>query len=175
MRVNVPTPQASIKNLGDLVSAGVTTVIVIAGLLTFLYLVWGGIEWLTSGGDKDKYEAARNRITAALIGLAIISASWAIMQLISHFFGISITTLNIPSAVKQGGSSGSRFQGGQDLQNIRNQGAQGLNLVIQLPGVGSCTITNGTGRCPGLPNVQNYDVGGGHRCTVTNNADVSCQ
>jgi len=108
MRINIPTPRSAISNLGDLVSAGVTTVIVIAGLLTFLYLVWGGIEWLTSGGDKDKYEAARNRITAALIGLAIISASWAIMQLISHFFGISVTTLNIPSAVKGGGTTPQR-------------------------------------------------------------------
>ena len=103
--IPIAQPTNAIKNLGDLVSAGVTTVIVIAGLLTFLYLVWGGIEWLTSGGDKDKYEAARNRITAALIGLAIISASWAIMQLISHFFGIQITTLNIPSAVRQGGGA----------------------------------------------------------------------
>jgi len=98
--INIATPSMVIKNLGDLVSAGINAIIVIAGLLTFLYLVWGGIQWLTSGGDKEKYEAARNRITAALIGLAIISASWAAMQLVSHFFGISITTLNIPSAVK---------------------------------------------------------------------------
>lgn len=88
----------AIKNLGDLISAGVSAIIVIAGLLTFIMLVWGGLEWLTSGGDKSKYEAARNRITSALIGLAIVSAAWAIMQLVAFFFGINITRLTFPSA-----------------------------------------------------------------------------
>jgi len=97
--IPIATPANSITSIGTLVSSGITAVIVIAGLMTFLYLVWGGIEWLTSGGDKAKYEAARDRITAALIGLAIVSAAWAIMQLVSFFFGIDITNLKFPNAV----------------------------------------------------------------------------
>ena len=100
--ITITQPTNSITSIGTLVSSGITAVIVIAGLMTFLYLVWGGIEWLTSGGDKSKYEAARDRITAALIGLAIVSAAWAIMQLVSFFFGIDITKLQFPSAANQG-------------------------------------------------------------------------
>ncbi len=79
-----------VSDLGSLISKGISAAIIIAALLTFMYLVWGGIEWLTSGGDKTKYEAARDRITAAVIGLAIVAAAWAIMKLIGTFFGINL-------------------------------------------------------------------------------------
>ena len=76
-------------DLGDFVSAAIQAVIVIAGLLTFAFLVWGGIEWLTSGGDKEKYEAARGRITAAVIGLVIVVSAWAILNVITNFLGLT--------------------------------------------------------------------------------------
>ena len=96
--VGQPT-EAKITDLGRLVSTGVSVVIIVSGILVFVYLVWGGLEWLTSGGDKGKTESARNRITAALVGLAIIAASWALVQIISYFFGVQSGlggTLTIP-------------------------------------------------------------------------------
>lgn len=87
-----------ITDIGKLISSAITVVITIAGILAFVFLVIGGVEWLTSGGDKNKTEVARNRITAALVGLAIIAASWALMQLVNYFFGIDVLggTVNIP-------------------------------------------------------------------------------
>ena len=83
--------------LGNFISAAIQAAIVIAGLLTFAFLVWGGIEWLISGGDKEKYEAARGRITAAVIGLVIVVSAWAIMRVIASFLNLGdISTLNIP-------------------------------------------------------------------------------
>ncbi len=102
VNINIPQPSTTVSNIGVLISSGITAAIVISGLLTFLYLVWGGLEWLTSGGDKAKYEAARGRITAAIIGLAIVAAAWAIMQLIAQFFGISLTNISFPNATGNG-------------------------------------------------------------------------
>ncbi len=82
--------QVSFTNIGSLISAVVGLAIVLAALMAFLYLVWGGIEWISSGGDKAGMEAARSRITAAFVGLAIVAAAWAIMALIQSFFGIQI-------------------------------------------------------------------------------------
>ena len=79
-----------ITDIGKLISSAIQIAFIIAGILTFAFLVIGGIEWLTSGGDKTKTQVARDRITAALVGLAIVAASWAIIQLISIFFGIEI-------------------------------------------------------------------------------------
>ena len=59
-----------------------TIVFVLAAILVFGFLVMGGIEYITSGGEKSKTESARNKITSAIIGLVIIVASWALMSLI---------------------------------------------------------------------------------------------
>ena len=89
--LGVPQPDGfEIEDLGLLVSRMIAVALMIAGILVFVYLVWGGIQWITSGGDKAKTEEARARITAALVGLAIVAAAWAVMQLIAYFFGISV-------------------------------------------------------------------------------------
>lgn len=83
--------------LGTLIGNFIAAGIIIAALLVFLYLVWGGIEWITSGGDKAGLEQARNRITNALIGLVLVAAAWAIITLITTFLGIPFPQLPIPS------------------------------------------------------------------------------
>lgn len=100
--LNVPQPeQARITDIGLLISSAINIVIIVAGILVFAFLVWGGIQWMTSGGDKTKTEEARNRITAALVGLAIVAASWALTKLISYFFGVGDVfegNVDIPTA-----------------------------------------------------------------------------
>jgi hypothetical protein len=91
-------PTGGVHNFGNLLTAGIQTALIIAAILTFVFLIWGGIQWITSGGDKAAYESARNRITAALVGLAIVAASWALMQLIGYFFNINVFEFRIPSA-----------------------------------------------------------------------------
>jgi len=87
--VDIPQPdEVKINQLGPLIVAGIRIAIIIAALMTFIFLVWGGIQWIASGGDKTKYEEARNRITAALIGLAIVALAWLLIKLISYFFGL---------------------------------------------------------------------------------------
>jgi hypothetical protein len=80
-----------------LVSAGVMLILIIAALIAFVFLVVGGIRWVTSGGDKEKTAKAQQTLTAALVGLVIVFAAWAIIRLIETFFGIQILTLEIPT------------------------------------------------------------------------------
>ena len=84
--------------VATIVSALITLVLIIAALVFFFMLIIGGIKWISSGGDKGQTETARNQITAALIGLVIVFAAWAIIQLVNTFFGINILNLTIPSA-----------------------------------------------------------------------------
>jgi hypothetical protein len=79
------------QDLGSFVSRGFSAVILVAGLATFMYLVYGGLQWIMSGGDKGKLEEARAKITNGVIGLAIVASSWAIYLLLDYFFGIGIT------------------------------------------------------------------------------------
>lgn len=88
-----------IDNLGKLISAAVGVMLILAALLAFIFLILGGIQWITSGGDKAGMEAARNKITHAIVGLIIVGAAWAIMMLVQSFLGVDIigSTLTLPT------------------------------------------------------------------------------
>jgi len=95
-------PGGEFGKLGEItipaiVSALIKFALVIAALVAFAFLIFGGIKWITSGGDKEATAKAQSTITAALIGLVIVFAAWAIIRLIEVFFGVSILTLTIPS------------------------------------------------------------------------------
>jgi len=79
--------------IGNFISNMVSLGIVIAGLAVLLYLVWGGIEWITAGGDKNKTETAQKRLTNAIVGLAIVAASWALWKIVLYFFGVNLDAL----------------------------------------------------------------------------------
>ncbi len=80
----------------SLISGLISLVMLVAALLFFFMLILGGIKWVTSEGDEKKVASARAQITSALIGLAIIFAAWAIVQLINVVFGINILQLELP-------------------------------------------------------------------------------
>ena len=88
----------SITSVGEFVGAVLSLIFLVAGIAVFAYLVMGGIQWITSGGDKGKTQEARDRITAALVGLAVIAVAWAITLLAQTFFGINITSIVLPQA-----------------------------------------------------------------------------
>jgi hypothetical protein len=77
-------------DLGSFVSKTISAIILVAGLATFMYIVYGGISWIMAGGDKGKLEEARSKITNGIIGLAIVASAWAVYLLLDYFFGIGI-------------------------------------------------------------------------------------
>ncbi len=89
--VAITPPEAvKITDFGTFFTGAVAFILLVAFILAFLYLILGGIAWLTSGGDKGNIEAARNKIVAALVGLVIVAATWAIFQLAEGAIGFSI-------------------------------------------------------------------------------------
>ena len=61
-----------------------------ASLLALGFLIYGGIKWITSGGDKAGVESARNTIVYAIIGLIIVFFSFAIVNTIGEIFGVKL-------------------------------------------------------------------------------------
>ena len=72
------------------VTNAISAIIIVAGIATFLYMISGGVQWVMSGGEKEKLNEAKARITQAIIGLAIVASAWAVFKLIDYFFGIGI-------------------------------------------------------------------------------------
>src|SRR5260221_13034437 len=73
-------------NLNTLVGPAITFIFVIATLIALAYLIWGGIKWIISQGDKQGVEGARNHIIAAIIGLVLIFLSYLIINVVLSFF-----------------------------------------------------------------------------------------
>ncbi|MFH2118378.1 MAG: hypothetical protein ABII10_01430 [Candidatus Paceibacterota bacterium] len=86
-KTQITPGQGFATDFGKLLNGILSFVMVIAALMVFMYLIWGGIEWITSGGDKGKTESARNKITSAMIGLIVVAASYAILTLALNFLG----------------------------------------------------------------------------------------
>ena len=66
-------------SLGQVLTFAIRAFFVVAGLVAFFYLVLGAFAWITSGGDKEAIEKARNKIQAAVIGLVLIFAVLAVV------------------------------------------------------------------------------------------------
>lgn len=86
-------PTGIIKDGGSTTIEGiiafvVAVVSIIAVLATLIYLVWGAIKWITSGGDKTKVEAARGQIVAAIIGFIIVVLSFVILNVVATLLGL---------------------------------------------------------------------------------------
>lgn len=58
--------------IGRLIAFGVRMATIGAGLVLLIYLLWGAMDWIMSGGDKEKLSRAQQKLTNALIGIILI-------------------------------------------------------------------------------------------------------
>ncbi len=77
-----------ITNIGTLITRILQIGLSIVGFLIFIYIIWGGIEWLTAGGDKSKTESARTKITQGIVGMVIFASVFALYNILVRFLGI---------------------------------------------------------------------------------------
>ncbi|MBI2442551.1 MAG: hypothetical protein HYV40_01425 [Candidatus Levybacteria bacterium] len=82
-------------SLGNFIGIAVEVFFVIAVIISLGFLVYGGIKWITSGGDKGNVEGARNTIIAAIVGLVLVFLSYVILNFVLTFLtGAGISQLN---------------------------------------------------------------------------------
>lgn len=83
-------PEFSITSIGRFIGSVISLLFIIAGVLIFVYISWGGFQWITAGGDKAQTQAARERITGALVGFSIFAIAVVITLFAEYFFGVDI-------------------------------------------------------------------------------------
>ena len=83
---------------GSVVGVVLQYILIIAILSCIFFLIWGGVRWISSGGDKGKIDQARGQIVAALVGLVIALLAYFIVNIVLTFFtGTGIAGLSIPT------------------------------------------------------------------------------
>ncbi len=78
-----------IKNLGTFLQSFMDVIFIVASISTLFYLMWGGIEYITSGSNQDRVKTSKEKLTQGFIGLAIVAATWVFWRLIMYFLGLS--------------------------------------------------------------------------------------
>jgi hypothetical protein len=96
---NPVTPELSGKTGVSFVQGFIPAVVGIAfviGALVFVFvMITGGIQWMSSGGDKAALESARGKITNAILGIVVLLATFAVIKIVESFFGINILTIDL--------------------------------------------------------------------------------
>jgi len=71
-------------------------VINLGAIMVLLYFILGAVEWITSGGDKNKLENARNKMLHAILGLVILVSSFVVIGFVSGgLFAENFDILNL--------------------------------------------------------------------------------
>ena len=86
------------EKFGELLGTVLQLIFIVATVAALFYLIYGGIKWLISEGDKSAVDAARQHIIAAIIGLIVVFLSYFILNIVLNFFiGQSISGIQLPN------------------------------------------------------------------------------
>lgn len=89
-----PTPVGGFAGILQFVINAFFFIAIVAALV---YLLWGGLNWILSGGDKEKIESARSRIIAAIVGLVLVVLAYFILDFVLELIGLGgINNLCLP-------------------------------------------------------------------------------
>lgn len=67
-----------------------SAVITLGSIAMTLFFVWGAAQWIMAGGDKGKIESARNRMLNAIMGMAILGGTVAVVFFLREIFGLDL-------------------------------------------------------------------------------------
>ena len=86
-----------------LVTNAIQWIIAIAGIVSVIFIVYGGVSYMTSSGDPNKVGKAKQIILYALIGLIVVALAEIITAFVSNLIRSSETTAytNQTSIVKE--------------------------------------------------------------------------
>ena len=69
--------QSTVKNV-------LTVVFAIIGIIAVIMIIIGGVNYMTSQGDSQKVQKAKNTILYGIIGMIIALLSFAIVNFVMH-------------------------------------------------------------------------------------------
>lgn len=83
-------PADAISGTTKVISNVMALITLVAGLSFVYFFMVGAINWITSGGDSQKAQAARLMILNALIGLFITVVAYPSLLLLSKLLGMPL-------------------------------------------------------------------------------------
>ncbi len=81
-------PSGGLSGTGtNIINVAITLLFVVGIALAIVFIIYSGIQWVISGGDKQKLQSARNRLTYSIVGLLVIALSFVMINQIINLLG----------------------------------------------------------------------------------------
>ncbi len=98
--INLENTNSAYNKLYDLTPSrfvnGITNILLgVGGIAAFLYLLWGGVQWITAGSDKDALDKARRRIITAMTGIIIVLSVYVFLFVIKVLFQVNLQNFTL--------------------------------------------------------------------------------
>ena len=97
-----------VYQLDDIIRVAIALVVLISGFLSVIFIIWGGVMLILSGGKDDKVKPAVNSIRYAVVGLIVIILSIFVAPKVGDLLGLNVSKYISPKVV---------FSTIQDLSN----------------------------------------------------------
>lgn len=91
-----PGAPACIRDIVPIIENIIGILAPAAAVALLIMLIWGGFQFITSGGDPKAAAAARSTLTYAIIGVILVLVSWLILLLVENITGVTITIVDFP-------------------------------------------------------------------------------
>jgi len=75
------------RDVPELIAAIIRILLMIGGAIAVLFVIIGGYQYLTSGGNEEAAEKGRKTVTNALIGVVVVVLSWVIVNVVVNTVG----------------------------------------------------------------------------------------
>jgi hypothetical protein len=78
---------SSVADFYDIISIAARWLVVFGIIIGAVFIIIGGIQYMTSGGNEEGTKAAKAKIIGGLLGIAIVLLAYAIVNIVGSFFG----------------------------------------------------------------------------------------
>lgn len=83
-------PNPGLTSFGMLITAIVKNSFVLAGIISFILLIFGGFNVIVAAGDEKKAQQGKAAITGAVTGLLLVLGSFWLVQIIEVITGLKL-------------------------------------------------------------------------------------
>jgi len=97
---NVSAINLPFKDLGDVFGFLVNVVLGVGIAVTIIFLILGGIQYITARGDQKAAGAARESLTNAVIGFIVVIGAFTIRTILMNVITDNDVNLNVGNVVR---------------------------------------------------------------------------
>ena len=97
---NIAVPTTQIDDIGDfynVVCAATAWILVFGIIIGAVFVIYGGVRYITSGGDDSNTKDAKGTIRTAVIGIVFLVLAIAIVRIVAGFFGGDLDSFDLIS------------------------------------------------------------------------------